>query len=198
MRKNRLKFDDVMNSQRQSIYSLRDSILEGDDLKETIWEMIENVLDDYLEEHLPEHINDERLSSIRPEFQNQLDSSEPIRTSGLALSENITVSTAKKGSEWLVSDDSDDENQNTYVIRKEGDQLNVYDGAIEGFKTWLTNTFTIDVTDLQQPLNMEQSELREYLLKLLRQLYEQREAEMGSDLMRTLERLILLDRIDHH
>jgi preprotein translocase subunit SecA len=203
MRKNRLKFDDVMNSQRQSIYSLRDSILEGNDLKETIWEMIENVLDDYLEEHLPEHINDERLSSIRPEFQNQLDSSEPLpadmlqelRTNGLALSENITVSTSKKGSEWLVSDDED---QKTYVIRKEGDQLNVYDGTIEGFKTWQANTFTIDATDLQQPLNMSQSELREYLLKLLHQLYEQREVEMGSELMRTLERLILLDRIDHH
>ena len=203
MRKNRLKFDDVMNSQRQSIYSLRDSILEGDDLKETIWEMIENVLDDYLEEHLPEHINDAKLSSIGSEFQNQLNSSEPIsvdslrelRTNGLALSENVTVSTPKKGSEWLVSDDED---QSTYVIRKEGDQLNVYDGKIEGFKTWLANTFTIEASDLQQPLNMEQSELREYLLKLLRQLYEKREAEMGLELMRTLERLILLDRIDHH
>ncbi len=203
MRKNRLKFDDVMNSQRQSIYSLRDSILEGEDLRGTIWEMIENVLDDYLEEYLPEHINDARLSSMRPEFQNQLDSSESIpvaslqelRSNGLALSENVTVSTSKKGSEWLVSDDED---QSTYVIKKEGDELNVYDGTIEGFKTWLANTFTIDATNLQQPLNMEQSELREYLLKSLHQLYEQREAEMGAELMRTLERLILLDRIDHH
>ena len=203
MRKNRLKFDDVMNSQRQSIYSLRDSILEGEDLRGTIWEMIENVLDDYLEEHLPEHINDARLSSIRPEFQNQLDSSESIpvdslqelRTNGFALSENVTVSTSKKGSEWLISDDED---QSTYVIKKEGDELNIYDGTIEGFKTWLTNTFTIDATGLQQPLNMEQSELRDYLLKSLHQLYEQREVEMGAELMRTLERLILLDRIDHH
>lgn len=203
MRKNRLKFDDVMNSQRQSIYSLRDSILEGEDLRGTIWEMIENVLDDYFEEHLPEHINDARLSRIRPEFQNQLDSSESLpmdllrelRTNGLALSENVTVSTSKKGIEWLVSDDED---QSTYVIKKEGDALNVYDGIIEGFKTWLTNTFTIDATDLPQPLNMEQSEMREYLLKSLHRLYEQREAEMGAELMRTLERLILLDRIDHH
>ncbi|MYE91715.1 preprotein translocase subunit SecA, partial [Candidatus Poribacteria bacterium] len=206
MRKNRLKFDDVMNTQRQSIYSLRDSILEGDDLKETIWEMIENVLDDYFEENLPEQINDAKLSTIRPEFQNQLDSSEPIsadslqelRANGLALAENVSISAPKKGSEWLVSDESDDEDQSTYVIRKEGDQLNVYDSTIEGFKTWLTNIFTIDTTDLQQPLNMDQSELREYLLKLLRERYEQRETEMGSDLMRTLERLILLDRIDHH
>ncbi len=203
MRKNRLKFDDVMNSQRQSIYSLRDSILEGDDLKETVWEMIENVLDDYFEEHLPDEISDVRLSSIRSELQKELDSSEQIspellqelRTNGLALSESITVSIPKKSTEWLVSDDED---QNTYVIRKEGDHLNIYDGTIEGFKTWLTNTFTIDATDLQQPLNMSQSEMREHLLKLLRQRYEQREAEMGPELMRTLERLILLDRIDHH
>ena len=203
MRKNRLKFDDVMNSQRQSIYSLRDSILKGEDLRGTIWEMIENVLDDYFEEHLPEHINDARLSRIRPEFQNQLDSSESLpmdllqelRTNGLALSENVTVSTSKKGIEWLVSDDED---QSTYVIKREGDELNVYDGTIEGFKAWLTNTFTIDATDLSQPLNMEQSEMREYLLTSLHRLYEQREAEMGAELMRTLERLILLDRIDHH
>ena len=203
MRKNRLKFDDVMNSQRQSIYSLRDSILKGEDLRGTIWEMIENVLDDYFEEHLPEHINDARLSRIRPEFQNQLDSSESLpmdllqelRTNGLALSENVTVSTSKKGIEWLVSDDED---QSAYVIKKEGGELNVYDGTIEGFKTWLTNTFTIDATDLPQPLNMEQSEMRESLLKSLHRLYEQREAEMGVELMRTLERLILLDRIDHH
>ncbi len=203
MRKNRLKFDDVMNSQRQSIYGLRDSILEGNDLKETVWEMIENVLDDYLEEHLPEHINDGKLLSIRPEFQNQLDSNDPISTdlsgeleaNGLALSQNAIVSGQKKGSEWLISDD---ENQNTYVIRKEEDRLNIYDGMIEGFKTWQANTFTIDAVDLQRPLNMSRAELREYLLKLLRQLYEQREAEMGSELTRTLERLILLDRIDHH
>jgi preprotein translocase subunit SecA len=203
MRKNRLKFDDVMNSQRQSIYGLRDSILEGNDLRETIWEMIENVLDDYLEEHLPEHINDGKLSSIRPEFQNQLDSSEPISTdslrelqaNGLDLSQNVTVSSQKTGSEWLVSDD---DKQETYVIRKEGDGLDIYDGAIEGFKAWQANTFTVDAMDLQGPLNMSRSELREHLLKLLRQLYEQREAEIGSELMRTLERLILLDRIDHH
>ena len=49
IRKNVLKFDDVMNTQRQTIYDLRDSILEGENLKETIWGMIENVLDDRLE-----------------------------------------------------------------------------------------------------------------------------------------------------
>ena len=37
IRKNVLKFDDVMNTQRQTIYDLRDSILEGENLKETIW-----------------------------------------------------------------------------------------------------------------------------------------------------------------
>ena len=203
MRKNRLKFDDVMNSQRQSIYSLRDSILEGDDLKETIWEMIENVLDDYLEENLPEHINDAKLSSIRPEFQNQLDSSEPISRIRCRNLEPMVLLCPKTSpfqpQKRAANGWSPMMRIRTHTLSgKKGTKLNVYDGTIEGFKTWQANTFTIDATDLQQPLNMEQSELREYLLKLLRELYEQREAEMGSDLMRTLERLILLDRIDHH
>jgi preprotein translocase subunit SecA len=52
IRKNLLKFDDVMNTQRQTIYDLRDSILEGEDLKGVIWEMVENGIDDHLENAL--------------------------------------------------------------------------------------------------------------------------------------------------
>ncbi|MCZ6679354.1 MAG: SEC-C metal-binding domain-containing protein, partial [Candidatus Poribacteria bacterium] len=209
MRKNLLKFDDVMNTQRQTVYDLRDSILEGEELKSTIWDMIENVVDDYLETHLPEQINDGKLLSIRSEFQSQLESTESIesdlwqelRANGLSVSQNATISSQKPGSEWLISDvdeKKDEDSPTTYVIRKEEDGLNVYDGAIEGFKAWPKNSFAIDLADWKSPLNMNRSELREQLLELLRELYEKREAEMGADLMRTLERLLLLDRIDHH
>jgi preprotein translocase subunit SecA len=51
MRKNVLKYDDVMNTQRQVIYEQRRRVLEGDDLSEDVrgWirEVIENVVDEH-------------------------------------------------------------------------------------------------------------------------------------------------------
>ncbi len=131
-RKNVLKFDDVMNTQRQTIYELRDSILEGEDLKSTIEDMIENILDDHLEADLPER-------SQTPEED------------------------------------------------------------MKSFTTWLSHIFPIDFARWPtQPDKMSRAELREQILKTLRDSYEQREAEMGAEQMRELERLLLLDRIDGH
>ena len=51
-RKNVLKFDDVMDTQRETIYGLRNQILSGENLKEQIWIWLDNLLsaqiDDYL------------------------------------------------------------------------------------------------------------------------------------------------------
>ena len=131
IRKNVLKFDDVMNTQRQTVYDLRDSILEGENLKTTIWSMIENVLDDRLELDLP-----------------------------------------------------------TEGSRQE---------ELESITKWLAQTFPIAFVAWKSPITeMSLPQLREQLLDTLRLAYEKREAEMGSEHMRTLERLLLLDRIDSH
>ncbi|MBI4721652.1 MAG: preprotein translocase subunit SecA, partial [Candidatus Stahlbacteria bacterium] len=45
IRKHLLEYDDVINRQRETIYSIRDEILEGKDLSERIREMIEGVVD---------------------------------------------------------------------------------------------------------------------------------------------------------
>ena len=131
IRKNVLKFDDVMNTQRQTIYDLRDSILEGEDLKETIWGMIENVLDDKLEADIPEEVTQQE--------------------------------------------------------------------ELESITKWIAQTFPIDFAAWETPVReMSLPQLRERLLETLRVAYEKREAEMGSEKMRALERLLLLDRIDSH
>lgn len=54
MRKNILKFDDVMEAQRDTIYTLRDTILSGEELKSTIWQMMENVVGDEIANITPE------------------------------------------------------------------------------------------------------------------------------------------------
>ncbi len=54
IRKQVLEFDDVMNKQRETIYSLRRRILEGKDLKEKALEMMEQTVGDWVAAFLPE------------------------------------------------------------------------------------------------------------------------------------------------
>jgi preprotein translocase subunit SecA len=131
IRKNILKFDDVMEAQRDTIYTLRDTILSDDDPKETVWEMIENVVADEIEMIIPE-----------------------------------------KGP-------------------RETEDL-------EQFSKWLTTTFPINPT-WQTPLTeISAEDLYDQIIAELKVAYEQRETEMGSETMRLLERLLVLDRIDSH
>ena len=54
MRKQILKYDDVMNKQREEFYGLRRSILEGTDISEQIRDIAAGILDQILNVHLPE------------------------------------------------------------------------------------------------------------------------------------------------
>jgi preprotein translocase subunit SecA len=54
MRKHLLEYDDVMNQQREVIYQQRRQILAGEDLRETIDDMIEQCLADIVEAYCPE------------------------------------------------------------------------------------------------------------------------------------------------
>ena len=52
IRKHLIEYDDVMNKQRETIYSLRRQLLEQPDHREEIQEIAESLLDNALEEHL--------------------------------------------------------------------------------------------------------------------------------------------------
>ncbi|NOD64952.1 MULTISPECIES: preprotein translocase subunit SecA [unclassified Ruegeria] len=53
MRKNVLKFDDVMNDQRKVIFSQRREIMSANDLSEIVSDMREQVIDDLIDEYMP-------------------------------------------------------------------------------------------------------------------------------------------------
>ncbi|MEO0911842.1 MAG: preprotein translocase subunit SecA, partial [Pseudomonadota bacterium] len=53
IRKNLLKFDDVMNDQRKTIFEQRREIMEQDDVSDTISDMRADVIDDLVETHIP-------------------------------------------------------------------------------------------------------------------------------------------------
>ena len=54
IRKQLLKFDDVMNDQRKVIFSQRREIMEADDVSEITGDMREQVIDDLVDGHMPE------------------------------------------------------------------------------------------------------------------------------------------------
>ncbi len=53
MRKNVLKFDDVMNDQRRVIFSQRREIMSSEDLSDVVADMREQVIDDLIDEYMP-------------------------------------------------------------------------------------------------------------------------------------------------
>lgn len=130
-RKNILKYDDVMEAQRDTIYSLRDSILSDEDPKDTVWNMIDNVVADEVYEVIPE-----------------------------------------RGP-------------------REPDEL-------AQFEKWLVTTFSISPTFKTPLKEISADELHSEILSELKSLYKQREEELGAENMRLLERLLVLNAIDHH
>jgi preprotein translocase subunit SecA len=59
IRKNVLKYDDVLNRQREAIYSDRRHILEGDDLKDRISRFLEDVIGEVVDQHTAEGHSDD-------------------------------------------------------------------------------------------------------------------------------------------
>ncbi len=57
IRKQVLKYDDVRNTQRGVIYEQRNMVLDGEDLKGEILDMLEEVVDDYLDMYVGEDLN---------------------------------------------------------------------------------------------------------------------------------------------
>jgi len=54
IRKNLLKYDEVMNQQREVIYSYRRNVLKGYSMKNEVLEMVEDTIDNLIENNIPE------------------------------------------------------------------------------------------------------------------------------------------------
>jgi preprotein translocase subunit SecA len=132
IRKHIIKYDDVRNIQRTVIYEERNKVLNGQNLKEEILEMLDDVVSDKL---------------------------------------------------------------NTYI----GERLDRGDWDIPGLIDWVRKSFLVDISRwTPKPDDMSYDEIVEKLLKTLHEIYEERENQMGPEIMRQLERLVMLDRIDDH
>ncbi|MGI6316240.1 MAG: preprotein translocase subunit SecA [Christensenellales bacterium] len=71
IRKSVLEYDDVMNQQRQIIYSQRASVLRGEDMFDAVKGMMESIIDRLIERHAPESVgaSEWTLPQLYEEFQ---------------------------------------------------------------------------------------------------------------------------------
>lgn len=133
IRKSVLEFDDVMNKQRNIIYSQRDRVLDGEDLHETVMGMArESVASQVALFCSAEYADDWNLDGLRAYFTG-----------------------------WVISPD-----ELKYTV----DELN----------------------------KIDKSEIEEYLYSKVEELYNEREEMYGSELMREIERVMLLRTVDEH
>ncbi len=132
IRKNVLQYDDVMNKQREIIYTERSKVLDGENLKETVLKMIDDTIDSYCQIFL----NDD------------------------AIHDN-----------WDLQ------------------------GLKEYFGGWITSPTDFNFTT-EELGNTSRKEVANELKEKARRIYDMREAEFGSDLMREIERVMLLRSVD--
>jgi len=129
IRKNLLEFDDVMNKQRTTIYANRNKVLEIDNLKDTIMEM------------LHKNITEKVYEKFAPEMREDWD--------------------------------------------------------IDGLNEYLKDFYAYEENDDKAYLRSTKEEYIERIYNALVEQYNNKEAELGSDLMRKLEKHILFDVVDN-
>ncbi len=136
IRKNVLQYDDVMNKQRTIIYDQRKSVLDGEDIRDSIKKMIRDSIDDSIPEILggEEFVQPEHIKAAKDKYM------------GIFL---------RPGDLNLTRDDLD-------------------------------------------RVDYSAEDLKDDLKKLAERTYADREKELGSEVMRELERVILLRSVDEH
>jgi preprotein translocase subunit SecA len=81
VRKNLLKFDDVMNDQRKAIFEQRRDIMEASDLSETISDMRHTVIDEMVARHIPKRAYSDqwKTEELEQEAQEVLGQALPVK-----------------------------------------------------------------------------------------------------------------------
>ena len=132
VRKRVLQYDDVMNTQREIIYSQRKTVLNGENLKSSFEKMFEGIIDDVIANYCSEN-----------EYADMWD---------------MEAITSYLESVFLPK------------------------GALD-----------IGKEELQ---SFDKDDLKEKLMEIVQKIYEFKEADIGPDLMRELERVVLLRIVD--
>ncbi len=132
IRKSVLQFDDVMNRQREIIYSQRDQVLNGENIKDQILKMIDQAIAEQVQKFMPA-----------------------------------------------------DAGHDTWNFK----------GLRDHYLGWLIGPDDLVYTS-EEKVRLEPADVQHDLTDKAHELYEKREKQFGPDIMRELERVILLKNVD--
>jgi len=130
MRKNVLKYDDVMNKQRMVIYEQRRSVLEGEDLSDEVKTWVDEVVERVVEQYTAEEYAEE----------------------------------------WDL------------------------DALVEAMRSLYGTEITVD--ELREEVQLTREALTEEFVEDAQEEYKAKEEELGPELMRELERFVILQVVD--
>ncbi len=192
IRKNTLKYDDVMNVQRALIYEQRRRVLEGEDLREPVLEMVEEAVDaavtTFGDPELPVRWTDQIVAAIG-EIERNDELTEEAAAEVLQASEVPGIESALPPREVVNLDPYDRHTTIEEICRDIW--LRRYHSSLDEMAPGLGSMVAID--ELVSSDREAQSAL---IRERARQLYERKEETVGEETMREIERTWLLRIID--
>jgi preprotein translocase subunit SecA len=127
-----LEYDNVMNQQREVVYSQRREVLAGEDLKESVTEMVEEQVEDIVDLYADEKVHPE-------------------------------------------------------------------DWDLKGLQDALYQQFSFRwASSLEGGDGLNRDRLKEMIVQQAKEVYQKKEGEFGEAMLRYLEKVIMLQSIDHH
>ena len=61
IRRRTLEYDDVMNKQREQLYGFRNNIIKGDDVRDVMFDVVEDVIVKRVESYMPQGFDEEEI-----------------------------------------------------------------------------------------------------------------------------------------
>ena len=212
IRKNVLKYDDVMNTQREIIYSERRKVLNGENLKDKIINMFIHTAEEVVSSHLSAGENNieslimdikvnfgiDNLESLKVENINQ---AEVLDELSKKIIEKYDAKEKEIGSEdlrelerivmlkvvdqkWMAHIDAMDELKDGIGLRAYGQKDPVVQYRIEGFDMFeqMNNDIKTDVTKILLNINKPQNLDRKETVKITKQSLQNAVNELNSNL----------------
>jgi preprotein translocase subunit SecA len=171
IRKNVLKYDEVMNEQRKVIYARRQQILDGEDLREEALEAIQNVIERLVNQYCPGDYSEEwdlpeLLNALKTYFPTRLTADDLAASMRLELTERLI-----EDAEALYVDKETQIGTDTLRDIERRVMLSVLD------QHWREHLYEMDY--LQEGINLRAMGQRDPLSEWQREGFDMFEAMMG-------------------
>jgi preprotein translocase subunit SecA len=193
IRKNTLKYDDVMNVQRALIYEQRRRVLEGEDLREPVIAMVEQVVEEKVQTfgdpELPTRWTNQIEDALLNTEREYGELTEENVAEALRATEIPGIETALPPARLLEMDPFDRRAHVEEICQ--GIWLRRYHMALEEGVPGLGELVSFE--ELQSGDRSQQMELA---TRHARELYERKERSVTPELMREIERTWLLRIVD--